>query len=117
VALERRQRGVRREALGLVVEALDARGARQPVDERPQPRRERAEARCDAVRGVGEVAAEQLVAALARQRDLDVLGGQLVDQVGGQRRGVGERLVVAATTFGSRSTASGLTTSSWWSVS
>ena len=37
--------------------------------------------------------AEQLVAALARERDLDVLRGELRDQVRRQRRRVGERLV------------------------
>ena len=45
--------------------------------------------RCD----VGLVAAEQLVAALPGEHDLDVLRGELGDQVGGQRARVRERLV------------------------
>ena len=40
------------------------------------------------------VAAEQLVAAVARQRDRDVLARQLRDEKGRDLRGVGERLVI-----------------------
>ncbi len=93
VALERRQ--VRRgdEPLRLVVEACASRRRRQPLDERPRERRERPDPLGERVRDVGVVAAEELVAAFARQRDLDVLRGQLRDEVGRERRRVGERLV------------------------
>ena len=75
MALERRQRRRAREALGLVVERDAPRRRRQPLDQR----RERARAGAARVRGassvghVGVVAAEQLVAALAGERDLHVL--------------------------------------------
>ena len=39
------------------------------------------------------VAAEELIAAFSRQRNLDVLAGELGDQIGGDRGRVGERLV------------------------
>src|SRR5439155_16139177 len=45
------------------------------------------------VGGVRVVAAEQLVAALAGERDLHVLRRQLRDEICRQRGGVGERLV------------------------
>jgi hypothetical protein len=48
------------------------------------------------VGGVGLIAAEELVAALAREHHLDVAGGQPGDQVGGHRGGVGEGLVEGA---------------------
>ena len=54
---------------------------------------ERPDALGEQVGDVGVVAAEELVAALARERDLDVLGGELRDEVGRERRRVGERLV------------------------
>ena len=93
MAFERRQ--VRRgdEPLRLVVEADASRRRRQPLDERPRERRERPDPLGERVGDVGVVAAEELVAALARERDLDVLRGELRDEVGRQRRRVGERLV------------------------
>ncbi len=42
---------------------------------------------------VAAIAGEGLVGAVARERDLDRLAGELGHAVGGQRRGVGERLV------------------------
>ena len=45
------------------------------------------------VGGIRVVAAEQLVPALARERDLHVLGRELRDEVGRERGRVGERLV------------------------
>src|SRR4051794_17429735 len=93
MALERRQMSCPREALRLVVEADPARRRGQPVDEGPRTRSEPAEALGEEVGDVGVVAAEQLVSPLARERDLDVLRGQLCDEVRRQRRRVCERLV------------------------
>ena len=93
VAFERRHAGGPRESLQAVVEARLARRGRQPVDGRPRTRRDRAEALCEEVGDVGVVAAEQLVAALAGQGDLDVFGRELRDEVGRQRRRIRERLV------------------------
>jgi hypothetical protein len=90
VALERRQVRARDEALRLVVEA------RLRVELGSRSTSGRAAARAptrSASRSadVGVVAAEQLVAALPRQGDLDVGRRQLRDEVGRQRRRVGER--------------------------
>ena len=93
VPLERRQVRRAREPLRLVVEARLARRGRQPLDRRPRERRQRPDALGEQVGDVGVVAAEQLVAALARERDLHVLRGELRDEVGRQRGRVGERLV------------------------
>ena len=81
------------EALRLVVEARAAGRGRQPLDQRPSKTREAAGALGEQVGDVGVVAAEELVATLAGERDLHVLGGQLRDQVGRQCGRVGERLV------------------------
>ena len=91
--LERRQVRRAREPLRLVVEARLARRRRQPLDRRPREGRQRPDALREQVGDVGVVAAEQLVAALARERDLHVLGGELGDEVGRERGRVGERLV------------------------
>ncbi len=93
MALERRQVRGAREPLRLVVEAdAPGRGGQQ-LGERPRGCSERAEALREQVGDVGVVAAEELVAALAGERDLHVLGGELRDEVRRQRRRVGERLV------------------------
>ena len=82
------------EPLRLVVEARPARStraaARRPAGANGavQP-----DALGEQVGRVRVVAAEELVAALARERDLHVLRGELRDEVRRQRRGVGERLV------------------------
>ena len=94
VALERRQVRGRGEALRLVVEADPARRRGQAVGERRAPAEASgADALGEQVGDVGVVAAEELVAALAGERDLDVLGGELRDEVRRERRRVGERLV------------------------
>ena len=63
------------------------------------------------------VAGEELVAAVAGQHDLDVLGRQLRHHVGRNRRRVAERLVEIPRRGPRRSdTTSGFSTSSWWSV-
>ena len=93
VALERRQPGPADEALCLVVEARLRRRARQAADQRRDRRRERGHPRCDEIGDVGVVAAEELVGPLPRERHLDRFGRELRDQVGGQSRRVGERLV------------------------
>ena len=81
------------EALRPVVEARPRRRARQPLDERPQEARRPPDALGEQVGRVRVVAAEELVAALAGERDLHVLGRELRDEVGRKRRRVGERLV------------------------
>src|SRR5207244_6878683 len=93
VALERRQ--VRRayEALGPVVEARLRARARQELDERPREPRRAPDPLREQVGRVGVVAAEELVAALTRERHLHVLGGELRDEVRRERRRVCERLV------------------------
>ena len=93
VALERGQVRGAREALRLVVEADLGRRARQALDQGPQRGGDGADARRERVGDVGVVAAEQLVAALAGERDLHRAGRELRDQVRGERRRVGERLV------------------------
>ncbi len=93
MALERRQVRRSREALRLVVEARLSRRGRQAIGERPCQRGDRADSLGEEIGDVGVVAAEKLVAALARERDLHVLGGELRDEVGRQRRRVCERLV------------------------
>ena len=82
VALERRQMRRPHEPLRLVVEARARAGARQALHERPGEVRERPHAVGEQVRRVGVVAAEELVAALARERDLDVGGRELRHEVG-----------------------------------
>ena len=117
VALERRQ--VRRadEALRAVVEARAARRDRQPLDERPREPGEPGRPERQEVGGVGVVAAEELVAALARERDLHVLGRELRDEVRRQRGRVGERLVERLGQRGQElGAASGRRTSSRWRV-
>jgi hypothetical protein len=92
VALERRQVRAADEALRLVVEAR----ARVELGSRSTSgaqARERADALGEQVGDVRVVAAEELVAALARERDLHVLRRELRDEVRRQRRRVGERLV------------------------
>ena len=93
VALERRQVRGADEALRAVVEARAARRDRQPLDQRPREPRQPGRPQRQEVRGVGVVAAEELVAALAGERDLHVLRCELRDEVGRQRGRVGERLV------------------------
>ncbi len=93
VALQRRQAGAAGEALGFVVEADLGVGAGQQLGQRRRERGEPADAGGEQVGDVGVVAAEQLVAALAGEGDLDLARRQLGDQVGRQRRGVAEGLV------------------------
>ena len=91
--LERRQVRGADEALRLVVEARPRDRARQPLDERPRQPGSPAGPQREQVGHVRVVAAEELVAALARERHLHVLGGQLRDEVGRERGRVRERLV------------------------
>jgi hypothetical protein len=93
VALERRQVSGADEALCPIVEARSPGRGREPLDERAQERRRPAGPLREQIGRVGVVAAEELVAALAGESDLDVLGRKLGDEVGRQRRRVGERLV------------------------
>ena len=93
VALERRQVGGAGEALGHVLGPDPPRRARQQLDERPGSACGGTEPRGEPVGDVGEVAAEELVGALAGEDDLHVTGGEARDEVGGDRRGVAERLV------------------------
>ena len=81
------------EALRLVVEARPRRGCRQPLDERACQSRKAADSFGEQVGRVRVVAAEELVAALAGERDLHVARRELRHEVGRQRRRVGERLV------------------------
>ena len=81
------------EPLGAVVEARLRRRCRQPLDQRPRDAREPTDALGQQVRRICVVAAEQLVAALAGERDLHVLRGELRDEVRWQRGRVRERLV------------------------
>ena len=92
--LERRELRGADEALRLPVEAARLAGrGRQPLDERAQERRDGREPAREAVAGVVVVAAEELVAALAGERDLDVPARELGDEVGRDRGRVRERLV------------------------
>ena len=93
MALHRRQVRAADEPLCLVVEAHLVRGARQPLHQRSQQRRRPTHPRSEPVGDVGVVAAEELVAPLAGEDDLDRVRGQLRHQVGGERRGVAERFV------------------------
>ena len=86
------------EALDLVERALLLRGWRHQLrDAIGQPpcgvRRQAREPRRQRLRGVGIVAAEQLVAAIARQHALDVLPRQSRHEVGRKERDVGKGLV------------------------
>ena len=81
------------EPLRLVVEARLPARRRQRLDERSGDAGQWREPVCHEVGGIRVVAAEQLVPAFARERDLDVLRGKLRDEVGRQRRRVCERLV------------------------
>ena len=116
VSLERRQVRPAHEALGPVVEARLARGGRQQLDERPQERGGPADPRGQPVGHVGVVAAEELVAALARERHLDVVGRELRDEVGRERRRVGEGLVEGLDQPGQQSDRVRAQDSSWWRV-
>ena len=91
--LERRQLSRPHEPLGAVVEARARRRAREQLDERARERGRPAHALGQPIRHVRVVAAEELVAALARQGDLHVLRRELRDEVGRQSRRVRERLV------------------------
>ena len=93
VSLERRE--VRRadEALRAVVEARLRARARETLDERRGDARQPADPEREQVGRVRVVAAEELVAALARERDLHVSRRELGDEVRRERRRVGERLV------------------------
>ena len=93
VALERRQVRAADEPLRLVLERYAAIGAGEPLDERAHEPRQAADALGEQVRGVRVVAAEELIAALARECDLHIRRREPRDEVGRQRRGVGERLV------------------------
>ena len=93
VSLERRQVRGPDEPLRLVVEAGPPRRRGQQLDRRPRHRGQRPGPLREQVGDVGVVPAEELVAALARERDLDVLGGEARDEVGRQRGRVGEGLV------------------------
>ena len=65
---------------------------------------------------VGVVAAEELVAALAGERDLHVLRRELRHEVGRQRRRVRERLVERVGERGEEQRRVGRRTSSWCTV-
>ena len=93
VTLERRQMRGAHEPLRLVVEARFRGGGRQALDERTREACERRHPVGEEVGGVRVVAAEELVSALARERDLHVLGRELRHEVRRQCRRVGERLV------------------------
>ena len=93
VALERRQVRSADEALRLVVQARPGARGGQALDERPEERRGPPGPLGEQVGRVGVVAAEELVAALARESDLHVVGCEPGDEVGRERRGVRERLV------------------------
>ncbi len=93
MALERRQVRGADEALGLEVEAGFRRGCRQAFDKRARRTGEAARSGRELVGDVGVVAAEELVASLAGEGDLHVLGRQLGDEVGRQGRRVAEGLV------------------------
>src|SRR5206468_9200444 len=69
-----------------------ARG-REQLDERPCEARQSADPLREEVCDVRVVAAEELVAAFARERDLYVLGRELRDEVRRKRGRVGERLI------------------------
>src|SRR5437868_5944148 len=81
MALERRQVRRAREPLRLVVEAHLARRGREQLDERTCERGKAPDALGEEVGDVGVVAAEELVSAFAGERDLDVLGSQIRDEV------------------------------------
>ena len=81
------------EPLRTEVEARPRCGDGQALDERTREPRRAPDSLGEQVCGIGVVAAEQLVAALARQGYLDRSRGELGDEIGGQRRRVRERLV------------------------
>src|SRR5947209_3720243 len=81
------------EPLRLVVEACLTRGGRQRFDERAGEAGERRQAVCEEVGRIRVIAAEELVPALAGERNLDVLGRELRNEVGRERGRVGEGLV------------------------
>src|SRR5207244_11049026 len=91
VPLERRQIRRADEALRPIVEARLPRRGREALDDRLEASSQTPEALCQQVGGVRVVAAEQLVAAFARERDFYVLRGELGDQIGRQRARIGER--------------------------
>ena len=91
--LERRQVRGADEALGPVVEARPPGRGGEALDDRAEERGRPAGPLREQVGRVRVVAAEELVSPLARERDLDVLRGQLCDEVRRQRRRVCEGLV------------------------
>src|SRR5205823_7016673 len=97
VAQRRRRVDAAEELFQSKVEAHVARRRRQQVENRLQGRTQRPwherEQRGGAVREEWIVAGKQLVAAVAGQRDLDVLAGELREQESGKKRRIGERLV------------------------
>ena len=86
MALERRQMRGADEALGLVVEARAGGRGRKPLDQRPRDARETGRSLGQEVGDVRVVAAEELVAALAGERDLDVGSRELRDEVASAAR-------------------------------
>ena len=94
VAFERAEPGAEREPAQLEVQAQATRGARKPRDRGRQRRRDAGAGRAEPVGGVGLVAAEQLVGALAGQHRLDLTGGEPRQQPVRERRRVAGRLVV-----------------------
>src|SRR5207247_1457114 len=90
---ERRQVGSADEALGLVVEARPGGRRRQPLHERAGEASKPADAGREQIGCVRVVTAEELVAALAGERDLHVARRELRDEIRRQRRRIGERLV------------------------
>jgi hypothetical protein len=96
VAFQRPQTGPAREPPQAEVQAQPAVGARDPADDRLQRRGQHRAARAQPGGGVGGIAAEELVAALPRQDDLHVAGGQPRREPVRQRCGVAARLVGVA---------------------
>ncbi len=93
VALEGRQVRAAHEPLRFVVEARLRARRRQPFDEGTREPGQGAVPRREHVCRVRVVAAEELVAALSGEGNLDVLGSKLGDEVGREGGGVRERLV------------------------
>ena len=94
VALERAEPGAERQPAQLEVQAQAPGGAREPRDRGRQRRRDARARRTEPVRGVGLVAAEQLIGALAGQHRLHLTGGEPRQQPVRERRRVARRLVV-----------------------
>src|SRR5881409_549191 len=98
MTVDRREIQARYEALELEIEAQVVERHRKPLDNRPeepapQQGRDQLERAGQAMGLVGRISGEQLVPAVARERDGRRAAREAREQVGGEERRVAERLV------------------------